>query len=183
MLLYHFTALEYLEAIQREGLTKGEAPLSRTEALNAVNLTTSKHTDGHGLGEARDLTAVIDSVPMLSPSHVATAEWMSEHYLAPLFDCVSLMLPSGFKRRPVTILSPLATARRLGYLYQQHHKKGFRSASVLQVEELPGLWDRCCRRSVRPSIFKPPLYRELKGAKQGSSHRWIKVLERWKRSS
>ncbi len=49
MILYHFTCLEYLESIKREGLNRGEVPLSSTEVLNAVNLTSDKTRNGHGL--------------------------------------------------------------------------------------------------------------------------------------
>jgi len=62
-------------------------------------------TETPAFADTRDLTAIIDPLPMLSPAHIATAKWMSDHYLAPLFDCVSLMLPSGFKRRPITMLT------------------------------------------------------------------------------
>jgi len=92
-------------------------------------------SDTPAFAEARDLTAVIDPQPMLSPSHIATAVWMSEHYLAPLFDCVSLMLPSGFKRRPVTILSPLATADELDALSLTERQKTVLSA-VIAAEEI-----------------------------------------------
>jgi len=49
MILYHFTAHARLEAILREGLNRGEAPISDRQALNAVNLTTSSDPFGHGL--------------------------------------------------------------------------------------------------------------------------------------
>jgi hypothetical protein len=56
MLLYHFTALDYLDAIKAEGLTKGELPLSQTEVRNAVWLTTDRNP-GHGVeGVERPLT-------------------------------------------------------------------------------------------------------------------------------
>ena len=70
-------------------------------------------TDATAYPEARDIGAVIDQRPLLSPAHIAVARWMSAHYLAPLFDCVSLMLPPGSKRRPVTVLTPLATIEEL----------------------------------------------------------------------
>jgi hypothetical protein len=57
MLLYHFTALEYLDAIKAEGLIKGEVPVSPTELLNAVWLTTDPSPKGHGLIDGRLLTA------------------------------------------------------------------------------------------------------------------------------
>jgi hypothetical protein len=56
MIYYHFTAREYLRAIAREGLRKGEVALSPTDVLNAVWLTTDPDPAGHGLGEARQLT-------------------------------------------------------------------------------------------------------------------------------
>lgn len=61
MILYHYTAREYLDAILREGLTKGDVPLSNTatyqaEGVNAVWFTTSDNAAGHGLGEARFAT-------------------------------------------------------------------------------------------------------------------------------
>ena len=62
-------------------------------------------TDEPAFPEARDIETVIDDRPMLSPAHIALVRWLSDHYLAPLFDCVSLMLPAGFKRRPLAILS------------------------------------------------------------------------------
>jgi primosomal protein N' (replication factor Y) len=60
--------------------------------------------------EARDIREVIESRPLLSPAHAALTRWLSDHYLAPLFECVSLMLPPGFKRKPVAMLRPLVSA-------------------------------------------------------------------------
>jgi primosomal protein N' (replication factor Y) len=57
--------------------------------------------------ETRDIIAVVDARPFLSPERAALARWISDHYLAPLFDCVALMLPPGFRRKPLTLLRPL----------------------------------------------------------------------------
>lgn len=62
MIFYHYTAREYLEKIMREGLTKGDVPMSNTtkyqaEGVNAVWFTTSGSAAEHGLGDgARLLT-------------------------------------------------------------------------------------------------------------------------------
>ncbi len=69
--------------------------------------------DESAFPEVRAIEDVIDPRPLLSPAHITLALWLSDYYLAPLFDCVSLMLPSGFKRRPLTILQPLATLDEL----------------------------------------------------------------------
>ncbi len=70
-------------------------------------------TETPAFPDARDVDAVIDPEPLVSPERAALAHWLSDHYLAPLFDCVSLMLPPGFKRRPLTILRPLVSLDEL----------------------------------------------------------------------
>lgn len=62
-------------------------------------------TEAPSFPEARDIQALMDPRPLLSPAHAALARWLSDYYLAPLFDCAALMLPPGFRRRPVTVLS------------------------------------------------------------------------------
>jgi primosomal protein N' (replication factor Y) len=84
-----------------------------TRTLQGVVMSVS---DTPAYADARDIEAVIDPEPLVSPERVDLAQWLSDHYLAPLFDCVSLMLPTGFKRRPQTILQPLATADELATL-------------------------------------------------------------------
>lgn len=55
--------------------------------------------------ETKDIAGVIEPCPLLSPYHVQLARWISQYYLSPLFDAVSLMLPPGFERRPLTFIS------------------------------------------------------------------------------
>lgn len=55
MLLYHFTAEEYLDSILAHGLDCGELPLSATEVESAVNLTSDPNPGGHGLSDGRPL--------------------------------------------------------------------------------------------------------------------------------
>ena len=61
-------------------------------------------TETPAYAEARDIEAVIDERPFVSHERLALASWLSDYYLAPIFDCVSLMLPSGFKQKPLTLL-------------------------------------------------------------------------------
>ena len=49
MIFYHFTSRENLPLILEQGLTRGEAPLSDTRVVSAVNLTTDRKPAGHGL--------------------------------------------------------------------------------------------------------------------------------------
>ena len=59
--------------------------------------------------ETRDIAGVVESTPLLSPSQVSLARWISEYYLSPLFDVVALMLPPGFRRKAVTFISSSTT--------------------------------------------------------------------------
>ena len=55
MILYHFTGLEFLDAIMEDGLSKGDVPTSATEGKTGVWFTTDQDSAGHGLGVEMDL--------------------------------------------------------------------------------------------------------------------------------
>ena len=65
-----------------------------------------KLTNHPAVAETRDIAGVIEPRPVLSPTHAALVQWISEYYLSPLFDAVALMLPPGFERKPLTFISP-----------------------------------------------------------------------------
>ncbi|KPJ50933.1 MAG: hypothetical protein AMJ38_01240 [Dehalococcoidia bacterium DG_22] len=73
-------------------------------------------TDQPSYPETRDIIAPMDSRPLLLPQHTVLARWLSDYYLAPLFDCVALMLPPGFRRKPLTLLRPLVSAEEVSSL-------------------------------------------------------------------
>ncbi len=55
--------------------------------------------------QTRDIEDIIEDKPVLSPDYVSLAKWISNYYLCPLFDALSLMLPPGSSRKSVAILS------------------------------------------------------------------------------
>lgn len=57
--------------------------------------------------EARDIVSVADDEPLLDAAHLHLAAWMSERYLAPLWDCIAVCLPRGYGQKPVTMISPV----------------------------------------------------------------------------
>ncbi len=59
-------------------------------------------TDHPAVEETRDIVGLIDPRPLLSPVQIELASWISDYYLAPIFDAVVLMLPPGFERRLIT---------------------------------------------------------------------------------
>ncbi len=70
--------------------------------LQGIVLELSPHPE---VEETRDIIGVIEPHPLLSPQQVELARWISDYYLAPIFDAVALMLPPGFERRALTIVS------------------------------------------------------------------------------
>ena len=62
-------------------------------------------TDIPAFEPTRDITGVIDTQPLLSKEYLALAKWLSDYYLSPLFDALAVMLPPGFERRVLTLIS------------------------------------------------------------------------------
>ncbi len=60
--------------------------------------------------KTKDLYEIIDPQPVLSPAQIQLARWISHYYLAPLFDCVRLMLPPGIEQRAETVVELRADA-------------------------------------------------------------------------
>lgn len=54
--------------------------------------------------DTREVAGLIAPDPILFPHQVKLARWVSEYYLAPLFDVIAVMLPPGFSRRMLTFI-------------------------------------------------------------------------------
>ncbi len=93
-----------------------------------------------GFPETRDVLAPIHERPIVSPAHVALARWIADYYLTPVFDAVSLMLPPGFERKPLTILRPLVSAQEVAALdlppRQREVLEGALASGRVEMEEL-----------------------------------------------
>jgi primosomal protein N' (replication factor Y) len=58
-------------------------------------------SDRPAVAETKEITGIITDSPPLSPVQIKLAQWISEHYFAPMFDALSLMLAPGFERRAI----------------------------------------------------------------------------------
>lgn len=76
--------------------------------LNVLQGIVFQLTDHPAVEETKEIAGDIDRLPVLTPIQIELARWISEYYLAPLFDAAALMLPPGFERKLVTFvhLSP-----------------------------------------------------------------------------
>ena len=94
--------------------------------------------------ETKEIAGVIEPRPLLSPSNVLLARWISEHYLSPLFDAVALMLPPGFERKTVTFISSSSTT----------HEQDMSSLTGGQrdVLELVGKWGKVSLKELEKTL-------------------------------
>lgn len=67
----------------------------------------------------REIIDVIESRPLLSPTQVSLARWISEHYLSPLFDAMALMLTPGFERKAITFVNATPREKATSSLTQE----------------------------------------------------------------
>ncbi len=63
--------------------------------------------DESPVDSVRRLVAIADAHPVLDDIHASLARWISQHYVAPLWDCVAACLPSGYGQKSVTMVSPV----------------------------------------------------------------------------
>jgi primosomal protein N' (replication factor Y) len=52
--------------------------------------------------ETKEIVGIVADFHLLSPIQIKLAQWISDHYFAPPFDALALMLPPGFERRAIT---------------------------------------------------------------------------------
>jgi len=93
--------------------------------------------------ETKDITGVIEPLPLLSPARVSLARWISEYYLSPLFDAVAPMLPPGFERKAITLVQPtgkepdtLSITEEQKKLFESVQKQG--RVELRQLEKTTG---------------------------------------------
>jgi primosomal protein N' (replication factor Y) len=59
-------------------------------------------SDEPSVEETKEIAGVVSDFSLLSPIQIKLAQWISDHYFAPPFDALALMLPPGFERRAIT---------------------------------------------------------------------------------
>src|SRR5262245_3786675 len=56
-------------------------------------------TDTAPVAEVKDIESLVDPQPVLTPAQLDLAYWIAHTYLAPLIECLTLMLPPGLSQR------------------------------------------------------------------------------------
>ena len=76
-------------------------------------------SDRPAVEETKEIAGIITDSPLLSPIQMKLARWISEHYFAPPFDALSLMLPPGFERQATTCLQVTGSQADLSLTSEQ----------------------------------------------------------------
>ncbi len=117
--------------------------------LQGIVCRLSEHPE---VPETKDVIGVIDPRPLLTPARVELARWVSEHYLAPLFDAAALMLPPGFERKLIAFyeLSPGFSSSSAGLTPDESQLAGLveREGRVAQAVLEKALGQKKARRAL-----------------------------------
>jgi primosomal protein N' (replication factor Y) len=99
-------------------------------------------SDEPSVEETKEIAGIVTDGPLLSPIQVKLAQWISEHYFAPLFDALALMLPPGFERRAITCFQLTDSQIDLPLTPEQrqilHIMKGEKKTSLPELEKAVG---------------------------------------------
>jgi len=99
-------------------------------------------SDEPSVEETKEIAGVVSDFSLLSPIQMNLAQWISDHYFAPPFDALTLMLPPGFERRAITCFQladsqvdlPLTPEQRQALHIMREKKK----ISLSELEEVIG---------------------------------------------
>ncbi|MGB6873094.1 MAG: primosomal protein N' [Dehalococcoidia bacterium] len=99
-------------------------------------------SDEPSVEETREIAGIVTDFPLFSPIQIKLAQWISEHYFAPLFDALALMLPPGFERRAITCFQLTDSQVDLPLTPEQrqilHIMRGKKKISLPELEEAIG---------------------------------------------
>jgi primosomal protein N' (replication factor Y) len=107
---------------------------------NVIQGIVFRLSDYSPVEKTKEVMGIIVPSPLLSPQQLELAHWVSEYYLAPLFDSAALMLPPGFERRLITFIQiardvPFPDTSRLTPA-QKQVLTFLRESGKMRIEEL-----------------------------------------------
>ena len=109
-----------------------QVPLGASSALGFIIALTDQPPDGLPSGTAiREVTEILDPLPVVTQTQIELACWVAREYLAPLSQSMRLMLPPGLEARTFIVVSQTAGAVRPDQLTPQE-------ATVLRLLERRG---------------------------------------------
>ncbi len=94
-----------------------QVPLGASSAQGVMVALSSHPPADLPAGTAiRDVTEILDPLPVVTPAQIELARWIAREYLAPLSQSLRMMLPPGLEARTFIVVSQAATAAAPGQL-------------------------------------------------------------------
>jgi len=126
-------------------------------------------TDESPVPKTRPIESLADPEPVLTPAQLELAHWMSREYLAPLYECLDLMLPPGLvghtdvlvtldSQAPANAARTDAQAALLALLHRRGPLNGAQLDAALRGVDWRAASEQLARRLVvtRQSFLAPP---------------------------
>ena len=119
------------------------------------------------VAEVKTIEGLVDPEPVLTRAQLDLAYWIAHTYLAPLIECLTLMLPPGLSKRADTLYSLLDPSAEVTHPTQQSVLRLLKSRGLLRGRQLDRALPRAnwrpaaeslARRGVlaRQSVLDPP---------------------------
>jgi primosomal protein N' (replication factor Y) len=119
------------------------------------------------VAQTRPIESLVDPEPVLQPAQIALARWLGREYLAPLHECLELMLPPGvvgYSDVTLTLVSEAsarvtpAQRRLLALLQERGPLRGTQLDTALRGADWRAAAEQLVRRGVvaRESFLAPP---------------------------
>ena len=122
------------------------------------------------VAEVKAIEGLVDPEPVLTRAQLDLAYWIAHTYLAPLIECLTLMLPPGLSKRADTLYSLLDPSAEVTHPTQQSVLRLLKSRGLLRGRQLDRALPRAnwksavealARRDVlaKQSVLDPPSVR------------------------
>ncbi|MGD8243889.1 MAG: primosomal protein N' [Anaerolineae bacterium] len=125
--------------------------------------------DRSPVSETRPVGSLVDPQPVLTPAQIALARWMGDEYLAPLHECLEILLPPGIVGHadlrialrgevPNGAAKTDAQARLLALLQRRGPLRGTQLDAALRGVDWRAASEQLARRNIvtRESFLAPP---------------------------
>jgi len=123
-----------------------QVPLGASSAQGVIVALSSQPPADLPSGTAiRDVTEILDPLPVVTPTQIELARWTAREYLAPLSQSMRLTLPPGLEARTSIVVSQTATAAAPDGLTSDEaaalrllHRRGGRVRADVLLGQIPG---------------------------------------------
>ena len=156
-------------------------PFGKTKVYTA--LVVEKHTIPPELYEAKEISQIIDEVPIVNDIQLRHWQWIASYYMCSIGEVFKSALPSGLILESETIISSTHTESDKTLAEQIHPKFPFIKAEILwavrnemcmKVEDFLSRRTRALLLDAKAAIESASLVAEIMAREKNKNENWIK---------